>query len=346
MLKRLYILLLIGLIGFISWSFISESQNLTIKVTISENSGISDVLNYLGDKESRNPIKFIDTELVEVGRKLLFEGKANYKSYKAKRISAYFVCTDCHNMVQEYPTLTGTDAQERLDYAVKEKIPFLPASTLFSIYNRETFYTKDYYKKYGDLIENAKDSLENAVQVCSKYCSSGRFLEQWEEDAIMHYFKANELKLSALDLDKETLLNVFRSGSLEIEKRTKLIDTIKSKYTQKYVATFLETKPRDERTYGKNGDVQNGKKIYEKSCMHCHDNGRVTNLDLDKDVLSAGLLWKHRKDYTDESPYQIVRHGTYPKTGRQQYMPLYPEEKMSKAQVEDLLAYIKELAKK
>lgn len=346
--KKLNVTLLLGLVGFASWLLLSSVSvvKLTGKALV-YNVGLSDLLESLGDTSSRNPVKTVDNELVSVGQKLIFEGKANYKSTKGKRISTYFVCTDCHNMTQEYPTLTDVDPQVRLDYAVENNIAFLPGSTLHGIYNRQQFYTKDYEKKYGELIKDAQDTLENAIQVCAKYCSSGRFLEDWEEQAILHYFKDKELRLIDLDLtdkEKNRILTISYSGSEE--EKMKSISWLKEKYTQAYIATFLETKPKNERNYGKSANADNGQKIYEKSCLHCHDNARVTYLDLDKDVLSAGLLWKHRKDYTDLSPYQIIRHGTYPITGRKQYMPLYTEEKMSKQQVEDLVAYIKKIAKK
>ena len=80
--------------------------------------------------------------------------------------------------------------------------------------------------------------------------------------------------------------------------------------------------------------------------MFCHENSRVTYLNLDADVLSGQYLWKHREGYDDLSIYQVVRWGTYPITGRKQYMPLYTKEKMSDDQLEDLMAYIKKIANK
>ncbi|MGB0933119.1 MAG: c-type cytochrome [Lishizhenia sp.] len=345
--KLNYILTLI-LVGLVSWSLFSSSSVVKEKYkVISDQIGLSDLLKTLGDTASRNPIEKLNLDLATIGEQLIFKGKASYNGEKGKRISSYFVCTDCHNIQKEYPTLTGVDPQERLDYSVERDIPFLPGSSFFGIYNREKFYTKDYTRKYGELINNAKDTLENAIQVCAKYCSSGRFLKDWEEEAILHYFKKNELRLSDLRLTnrEQSKLNDVITGGSDEEKR-KIISLLKERYTLYYTATFLETKDRNKRTYGENGDIENGKKIYEKSCLYCHDNGRVTYLDLDKDELSASLLWKHRKDYSDLSPYQIIRHGTYPITGRKQYMPLYPKEKMSEKQVEDLVAYIKKIAKK
>jgi mono/diheme cytochrome c family protein len=100
------------------------------------------------------------------------------------------------------------------------------------------------------------------------------------------------------------------------------------------------------RKFGEGGNVENGKLIYNKSCLHCHANRRVTYLNLDNDRLSAKMFVKNLKNYKDKSLYQIIRYGTYAKAGRKQYMPLYTEEKMSDDQINDLVAYIKQLANK
>ena len=108
----------------------------------------------------------------------------------------------------------------------------------------------------------------------------------------------------------------------------------------------METMDRNARPYGEGGDAENGKLIYKKACMFCHQNKRVTYLHLDDGKLSGRFLWRNRKKYSDQSIYQIVRHGTYSKTGRKQYMPHYTKEKMSDAQLNDLVAYIKQIAKR
>lgn len=58
------------------------------------------------------------------------------------------------------------------------------------------------------------------------------------------------------------------------------------------------------------------------------------------------MFWKNIEDYNDLTLYQIIRWGTYMKVGRKQYMPHYTKEKMSDRQIEDLVAYIRKLAKK
>lgn len=307
---------------------------------------LSEVLDELGDKQLIHEITSLDPEKAQMGYDLIFLGQTNYQGSKSKRISSYFVCTDCHSTKREAEDISTDNSAARLRYSKENGTPFLPGSTFFGIYNRTSFYNKDYVKKYGDLVVNARDTLQNAVQLCAKYCSSGRYLEDWEEEAIMHYFKREELKVADLDLSEALLKEIRSMGQLSTKEKSELITKIKTNYTQKYDATFLETMPNKQRKYGAGGNIANGEVIYQKACMFCHENKRVTYLHLDKGKLSAQLLWKNRKKYTDLSLYQIVRHGTYSKTGRQQYMPLFTEEKMSDEQLNDLMAYIKNLAEK
>ena len=67
---------------------------------------------------------------------------------------------------------------------------------------------------------------------------------------------------------------------------------------------------------------------------------------LDNSKLTGKFFLKYMKGYTDQSLYQIIRWGTYPKAGRKQYMPQYSKEKMSDDQIEDLIAYMKKLSEK
>lgn len=334
-------ILIVGIL--VSWK--TDSSEIRPYVKDYVNMSVEDMLVSLGEKKSNHSIEIADAEKAKVGLTLITEGSADYKEFNGKRISPYFVCTDCHNLTKEWDDISSEDPQLRLDYAVKNDIPFLPGSTLWGIYNRETFYNKDYVKKYGELVLNARDTLPNAIQVCAKYCSSGRYLEDWELDAIMHYFKSTELEYSDLNLSKTEVEELNRI----LEKPThkaEAVSYIKSKYVQGYDATFMETQDRKEREMGKNGDPVNGEKIFSSSCMHCHENARVTFMGLNDDVLTGRKFWKHRKDYDSWSMYQITRHGTYPISGRRQYMPLYTKEKMSDQQLEDLMAYVKQLAKK
>ena len=51
------------------------------------------------------------------------------------------------------------------------------------------------------------------------------------------------------------------------------------------------------------------------------------------------------KIYDQRSIYHVNRYGTKPMGGKKAYMPHYTLEKMSNQQLEDLRAYILEMAK-
>lgn len=310
-----------------------------------ESNSVEDVLNQLGNKPLNHSITELDLEKAKVGEDLIFNGFTLIDGKKSKRISNHFVCTDCHNTTREFDDISSELSGDRLRYAKENGLPFLPGSTLWGIYNRTTFYNNDYVEKYGDLVTNARDTLSNAVQLCAKYCSSGRYMEDWELESIMHYFKKNELRIGDLGLSSKDKDALF-AGNQSASEKARLTGLITGSYRQAYSATFMETMSRDVRPYGAGGNPENGKLIYEKACMFCHENKRVSYLHLDTGRLSGLFLWRNRKNYSDQSIYQIVRHGTYSKTGRKQYMPLYTKEKMSDEQLNDLVSYIKQIAKK
>lgn len=326
-------------------SFIQKNHSKVSKVKNKGDFKLSEVLLALGDEALPHYEDGYDETLANVGETLIKEGKANYKEHKGKRISSYFQCTDCHSLTRDAKKLNNVTPDDRLAYAEENNTPFYPGSTLFGIYNRSSFYNDDYYKKYGDLVFDARDSLDNAIQLCAEYCASGRPLEQWELDAMLHYFKREELTLADLDLKPEEYQQIIQS--VESGKgNLNSIKLLKEKYPTLFKATFAGTLDENERHYGSKGDPERGEQVYETSCMHCHHNARVTYLDLDKDVLSGQYLWNNKEGYDDESIYQVIRWGTYPITGRKQYMPLYTKERMTDQQIEDLMAYIKLIAKK
>lgn len=306
---------------------------------------VVDVEHALGAPLPNHYMKTFDGELAAVGEQLITQGKADYNGNNGKIISSYFNCTDCHNMVKETKDITNLNPQDRLDYLVENNLPFTAGSTFFGIYNRSKFYNDDYDKKYGSLVIDARDTLENAIQLCAEYCASGRKLVPWELDAIMHYYKKNELKVKDLGLNEQEM-KLLSSSLNDNVKEKEALALLQTSYVDRYPATFTGAMPEDKRAYGAKGDVENGEKIYKSACMYCHENSRVTYLNLEDDVLSGQYLWKHRKGYDDLSVYQVSRWGTYPIIGRKQYMPLYTKEKMSNDQLEDLMAYIKKIANK
>ena len=303
---------------------------------------LTKILKELGDPIPEHILSELDTSLVRMGRDIVFEGRTIDKQGKrSKRQSKFFVCTSCHNTVQEDPDLTESNPVTRLDYASNKSIPFLQGSTFFGIVNRETWYNDDYLKKYGELVKPARDTLVNAIQLCAIECSQGRLLEDWELEAVLTYFNSLAYKLSDLNLSSKeinALKEVCERGSLEDKRQS--LGLLKAKYLQKSPATFLPVPNREERKYGEGADIVKGKKIYDLSCLHCHDKGGAATYKLDYSPLTFQQLKKNLRNYSDKSVYQIVRMGTYAMPGYKPYMPHYPQERMSKDQLEDLVGFI------
>ena len=345
--KNTLLFVLFLLVGFVTlMGFQSKQKDSKYRSVDIGEFPVETILIQLGDSSLNHSMSGFDSEKASLGEDLIRYGRTKKAGKYSKRISKYFVCTDCHNLKREFNSLSSESSSERLTYAKNNGIPFLPGSTLSGVYNRTKFYNDDYIKKYGPLVENSRDTLANAIQLCAKYCASGLYLEEWELEAFMHYFKKNELKIKDLDLSENNLKNIQRYSLLKEDEKSKLIELIKSSYRQSYAAHFLKPIDTGKRLYGEGGDVENGKLIYRKSCLHCHGGRRVTYLNLDESQLTARMFWNNITNYTDKSLYQIVRYGTYAKTGRKQYMPLYTKEKMSDEQLNDLVAYIKKTAEK
>ncbi len=305
----------------------------------SEKSSLTEVLLRLGDKKPLHYTNEKDSVLIQQGYEIITKGRTvNPQGKKSSLQSKYFTCVDCHNVMIEDPDLRKSDPDARLKYAAKNNIPFLSATTFYGMVNREHWYNQDYQKKYGDLVKPAKDTLVNAIHLCTVECSQGRPFEKWELDAVMAYlysieYKLEDLKLTEVDYKK---LNSFRKG----EKNEELIKWIKTFYLQYSPATFLDPIKKENREYGKNGNPENGKLVYEISCMQCHATGRVTNYTLDQNSIDLKHLKNNLKTKSYFSLYDITRKGTYSLPGYRPYMPNYTLERLSHQQLEDLAAYI------
>ena len=258
---------------------------------------------------------------------------------KTRKQSKHFVCTSCHNLEREDPDLAVMDPQARLDYTDKHGLPFLQGTTLYGAVNRESYYNDDYYKKYGDLVDPARKDLRGAIQLCAVECAQGRKLKNWELESILAYLWTIDLKLSDLDLTDEELQEVYAAidGGGD---QPQAIELIKSKYVTKSPATFGTAYDSMIKKESLTGNPDNGKKIYENSCLHCHQDRRYSFFQLDDSKLTFKHLSKKANGYGRHSLYQVSRYGVYSKSGKKSYMPQYPHEKMSDQQLEDLRAYI------
>lgn len=328
----------IGLILiFLGWLW----SPMLIDTDLSEEKPVAEVLEELGEDPLPHQVDFsVPGVSVEAGQRLVLEGiGARKNGTAAGRQSKHFVCTSCHNIEREDPDLSRADPEARLNYVQMKGMPFLQGSALYGVVNRTSFYNGDYDKKYGDLVVNARHNLREAIQLCATECAQGRRLKDWELESVLAFLWTIDLKLGDLNLsDKE-------QHDIELALRMKKPDStaanlVKAHYLQASPATFVT--PPEDRTVGyrAEGNPENGRMIYELSCLHCHERQRYSFFELDNSDMSFDFLEKHLPRYTRYSAYQVTRYGTSPLNGKRAYMPHYPLEKMSNEQVEDLRAYI------
>lgn len=283
--------------------------------------------------------------LVAIGEELVKKGKSNSPSGKSSSfISPYFVCTDCHNQEKEDPNPANPNPQARLEYALQNDIDFLQSTTFWGIVNRESWYNDDYIKKYGELVIPASKSLYESTQLCAQECSSGRMLEEWEWEAINHYYHSLQLTIADLELDERSLevVSQLLSGSVALgeDQEQDLVASMKAKYMLRSPARFQDPSIAKANDQGKAGNKENGEKIFEQSCMTCHAYGGPSQLVLENDRLTKRKFRRNlgKGNYWDL--YTIIRGGTYAELGHQQYMPLYTLDRLSEEQFADLRAFL------
>lgn len=302
---------------------------------------VSEVLSDLGEALPKHARPNATVEEIQKGKDLVFKGRTiGPNGKKSKYISKFYTCTSCHSPVKEDPNVKFFDPQARLDYVSANNLKFLQGSTFYGIANREGWYNDDYILKYGDLVKPASTSLAESTQLCAKVCSSGRYLEDWELEAILAYYWHNQLTVADLAFSTEEKTALSESSKGEAVK------LLKSKYALKSPATFgYPPKNQKEGFPGvQKGSPENGKKVYEFSCMTCHQEGGVSGTNFESTKLDFQKFKRNIGVKADYNIYQIVRKGTYAEHGKLRYMPLYPKERMSNQQLEDLRAYIEQEA--
>jgi mono/diheme cytochrome c family protein/cytochrome c553 len=327
----LIILASISLYAFVNYQALHPNEVWTAETYVYK------ALDELGNKRPAYFPENLDSAMVAKGYDLVHHGRTkDDKGGMSKYISIYYVCTNCHNTVVEDPILTVSDPEARLAYAVEKNIPFYQGTTFYGAVNRESWYNDDYYKKYGDLVKPAREDIREAIQLCAKECSKGRYLEDWEQDAILAYFYSISYTLQDVGFT-ETEINALNTRKSKEAEKPLLIELIKSKYALKSPAHWLEP-PYDAGANTPPGNPENGKLVFEYSCQKCHKAYGVSDVVFEDSKLQ---FKQFEKNFEKNSwwLYGIIRHGTYGYPGHEPYMPLYTAERMSNQQVEDLKAY-------
>ena len=343
MTKKSYIgfsLSLLVLGYFVITSFVQKRK------AYSDSEKVLEILKVLGDEKPLHyiPKDQLDSVKIKEGYNLVTTGFTNptRKGYFNSPQSKHFVCTDCHNIQREDPDLTKSNPDDRLTYSVKNKLKFLPGTTLYGTVNKRHWYNDDYFKKYGELVVPAHDTLENAIQLCAVVCSQGRALTDTEMESMLHFLNSIGYDIGEIGLSHS---DHNRIANFNDKTKKELISLINSKYLDYSPATFMKPQKIEERGLGKKGNVLRGKQIYELSCMTCHKEGGVTNYKLHDDKLTHKHLKFWANTHKTFSVYDITRKGTYSKNGYKPYMPNYTKERLSDQQLEDLMAYINAMAK-
>ncbi|RME94839.1 MAG: cytochrome c [Bacteroidetes bacterium] len=294
------------------------------------------------------PPHFIEPEpeIVAKGEEIVLTGRTtDLAGRRTPYVSKFYTCTSCHNIEQEDPDLRFSDPEARLPYVKAKGIPFLQGTTFKGIVNRETWYNDDYVRKYGDeKIQLAHESLRESIQLCAVECSQGRPMEAWEIEAVLAYYWSLAYTLEDLGLTTKEMQRL-EEGLKYPEQYHELRTWLRTFYATKSPAHFYDAPPNKAEGYaGLIGDAERGKDIYELSCLHCHREGGVSHYVLDDSKLSFRHLRRMIPKDSHFSLYQIIAYGTYAIPGHRPYMPHYPEERMSKQQVEDLRAYVEQMA--
>ncbi len=327
--------LVIALLGLLMISSFSLDND---QWTFSSSDLLSETLIQLGDNKPLHSLEYTPDQ-IKMGYDLVHTGRTFGPDGKRTRyISKHYVCTSCHNTVQEDPDLSVSNPETRLQYVKSKSIPFLQGTTFKGIVNRESWYNDDYVQKYGEeVVGKAHKDLKESIQLCAIECSQGRSLKAWEVEAILAYFWTLEFNLSDLALAEDEWEMLNEKGVPDSEK----LSFLKTKYLQKSPAHFFHSaKDKDEGYVSLEGNPQVGKDIYEWSCLHCHHQDGVSHYTLDNNTLSFKDLAFYINKNSHFSLYQIIPYGTYAIPGHKPYMPHYPIERMSKQQVEDLRSYI------
>lgn len=325
---------------FIAALFLGSATDISDQ-NYQEEATVIEILEKNGvDYSDKKPNFNIKGVSAEIGKQIFHKGFASHDGMKAKQQSKHFVCTSCHNYQQEDPDLTINDPQARLEYTADRDMPFLQGTTMYGAVNRKTYYNGDYFKKYGELVYDARNDIRNAIQLCATECAQGRALKDWEMESMLAYLWTLQYKLSDLNLDEaEKNLIMKNDGSTS---DTTIVNMLESKYLSGSDATFIPPPTDRKAGNGLQGDAENGKLIYKNSCLHCHYQGRYAYLYLDDHKMSLKYLRGKIPTYHPHSLYQVVRWGIGSHYMNEAYMPNYTEEKLSEQQLADLVAYIKE----
>lgn len=285
------------------------------------------------------------------GYELVFQGVTT--DFNGKRTSklAANPCIACHTTDPEYPRLDVIDAQKRLLYADSLDLPFLPGAPFYGIINRIYFFTEDYQNKYthptlGNLMKQGHIDLRKAIQACNQIYAQGRELQDWEVESIIAYFWTLQIKMGNLEIDAADMTDINNALASNVGN-AKAVNLLRRYYPEVYPATLAAPRSPTERrkTSPIINNFNNGRRVYKRSCLHCHSGKRYANFRLDEDQSTFQFLKKHFDDTTSRySIYEALRYKPESRANRTG-SPHYTSQRMSDQQLQDLRFYIIQMAR-
>jgi len=294
-------------------------------------------------------------------------------SVPSKPVSKYFTCARCHNYEREDPVLPVLDPEARFEWIERtgKNIFLLQGATLWGGVNRKTFYAGD-YSKYHDLCVPQgeelfpwlpcgpifgwclpgcrtmdPDTLVDATQVCSHYCSVGRYLKAWELSALLAFFWDQEIRLDDLDLTPQTRAEaqaVLTTPAPDPRETKRLRYVLAGAYANTAGNTFrglpqlaadsAPGKPVVAYPDGSKftGDFRRGAHLWKMSCARCHE------------AKERPLTREKAKDFSEdvEDFHAMIAKGT--RHSFRRYMPNFTLERLSRRQSTDILAFLQQFA--
>jgi mono/diheme cytochrome c family protein len=266
-------------------------------------------------------------------------------------LSKAYRCVHCHNLSREDPKLTTQDPDAR-EQLMRAKPPENPAkrdgavvsltagTTLWGAVNRESFYNGHYAQYHRLKVANEQPmnpkQLADAVQICCRFCSVGRYPEPWELDSILAALWDLELHVKDLDLpetDMQRILadlqgdQVVKLGQARLALKKAYLTASKAERSELPSRTTIEY---DEYAPGQviKGDAEKGKLLYASACAGCHNR--------EFDLPEGRRLADSAKQF-----HKYVWHGT--ERHDDLYMPFFSKQRLSQRQAADIRAYLRSL---